>query len=128
MSGLKSRYKTKGVIFIEQYLTLRDFAKRRGISIHTAKMWRRKGLPVVKPAGVVRVDMEKADGWLKKRKVSEDAITYKAAGKLIGVRISKLRQMEKKNSSFKSVLIEGNRYSRISKTRFLEWTKSIGIK
>lgn len=53
---------------MKELLTLEEFANRAGLSIHTIRIWRRKGLPVVKlSSGSVRVDLEVAESWLKER-------------------------------------------------------------
>jgi len=78
-------------------------------------------LPVVKPAGEILVDMKLIKRWLKNRGIEKDAITYKNAAILIGVHYRTLHYWRRTDESFKSVLIDENRYSRISKTKFLEW-------
>lgn len=108
-------------------MTLRQFAERQEISIHTARAWRRKGLPIIKPAGQILVDVRKADKWFEKTKRCDDAITYQTAANLIQMSISHLRYLKRKDPSFKSVLIKSNQSVRISKTRFLEWAVTKGL-
>jgi hypothetical protein len=112
---LEFNHKIKGGILIDRFLTLKQFAEKQGISITAARELRRKGLPTIKPSGIIKVDMVKALVWMKQY---EDAITYEAAAKLAGIGIGKLRGMLHKN---RSVLIEGAVKSKISKNRFFDW-------
>jgi phage terminase Nu1 subunit (DNA packaging protein) len=47
-------------------LTINEFAKKYKVSRQTVNNWRKKGLPVLKGASIIRIDEEKAIEWMSK--------------------------------------------------------------
>ncbi|MBK6692421.1 MAG: hypothetical protein IPG50_09480 [Myxococcales bacterium] len=50
------------------FLSLSEYAVKEGVSRRLVAKWRAEGLPVVRSsAGRVRVDVERADAWVRER-------------------------------------------------------------
>ena len=62
------------------WMTIEDYARRRGVSRSTIYRWIKLGMPVSKRGRVVRVDVEGADAWNEPEAIERNAEVVAARG------------------------------------------------
>ena len=57
---------------MEKFITQYDFADMMSVHVNTVRKWVNQGMPHIKVANVIRIDVEKALKWIEEKGKSDD--------------------------------------------------------